>query len=784
MAKVQSESPGEILSVIQHASRIVSKLAGIQLGERQYAMVESRLRSRMVKLQLSTLKEYLGYLESNQEQESLALLSLLTTHHTFFFREFNHFEYMLNHVLEPAIERARSRGDKKIRIWSAASSRGQEAYSLAMFMKFHLSAAAPDVDFEIWGTDVDPESVKWAKNGVYKAEELKQAPAMYIENNWVRGEGKVKGFSKVKDHLKSRCKFETANLLSCDQFLSQKSFDIVFCRNVYIYFNPEQIKTVTKKILEHLDEEGFLFLGVSESLSGLGLPVQGSGLSIYRHASHPLPKPETTVQAPQRVLCVDDSPTILALLKKILVKDEGFEVVATAANGQLALDYLKNNKVDIITLDLHMPELDGVGFLKNYQAKDAPVVVLSSVNRDDMSLAQKALSLGASDYVEKPSLENIAQAANEIRSKLKTVLKSKSLAPQAKATVKTYQKTRVLIVDDSQTIQELLEKIINQDPGMEVVGKTGDPYKVDGLIQQTKPDLITLDIHMPGMDGVTLLRQIMPKYGLPVVMISSISREEGPQVLQALELGAIDYIQKPEMKSLGELAPQMRERLKIAAKSRPQKKRGVQRKFTGEISGADSLILIGASTGGTEAIRVVLESFPKSIPPILIVQHIPAGFSAAFAKRLNDLLPFQVKEAVDGELVEANKVLIAPGGLQMGVRSLGGKLAVQVLDAGSVNRHKPSVDYLFQSVSRLGIKNVVGVIMTGMGADGARGLKDLRSGGAKTIAQDEESSVVFGMPKEAIRLGAAETVSSLDKMTENIIAKLNEFKKRLEKRSA
>lgn len=791
MTSARDEQRSEVEAVVKKVSEMVSGMAGIQLGERQYSMVESRLRSRMVRLKIDKFKDYLTYLNSKQAEESLSLLSLLTTHHTFFFREFNHFEYLLNKGLPVLIKKARERGDKKIRIWSAASSRGQEAYSLAMFMHFHLSATAKDIDFEIWGSDIDPESVKWAQNGVYKVEELKQAPAMYVEGNWIRGKGDVSGFSKVKDHLKSKCKFATVNLLKSQSFLEHKNFDVIFCRNVYIYFNEDQIKQCTGQFLKHLDSDGFLFLGVSETLNNLKLPVESVGPSVYRHSSTgtvkpTIPKKEIVAAvspANIKVLCVDDSPAILALLKKILGAGPGFEVVATASNGAEALEMLKKVKVDVITLDLHMPVMDGMQFLSTRTDKSTPVVIVSAINRDDMSIAQKALSLGASDYVEKPSLENIAQASNEIRSKLKTVLSlkgmpvanpsailSSSSSMEESTDLKKGMKHRVLIVDDSETIQNLLEKIISSDPEMEVIGKIADPTTVDEFIRKNPPDLITLDIHMPKMDGVTLLKKIFPKYKIPTVMISSISKEEGPSVLNALENGAVDYFQKPEISQLAFVGPQIRERLKVAIQSRNHRKSTSKRKAKSlsQIP-SGSLILMGASTGGTEAIRHVLESLPSQIPPILIVQHIPAGFSAAFAKRLNELLPFEVKEAVDGDEVLPNRVLIAPGGLQMAVKVTNKKLFVNVNNDAPVNRHKPSVDYMFRSVARMEHPNTIAVIMTGMGADGAQGLKDLRNMGARTIAQDQNSCVVYGMPREAINIGAAELIKPLDDIGMTIV---------------
>lgn len=797
MKSAVKESPESIQKVIESVSAIVTELAGIQLGERQFSMVENRLKTRMLRLNITTFEGYLDYLQDHQETESQALLSLLTTHHTYFFREFSHFEFLLNKGLPSLIDRARERGDKKIRIWSAASSRGQEAFSLAMFFRFHLEAAAPDVDFEIWGTDVDPQSVAHAQNSVYRYEELKQVPAMYGRDSWVRGTGEVQEFAKMRKPLVQKCKFQTVNLLSAGSFLQGKSFDVIFCRNVFIYFNPSQIKDCAQTFMKHLDPRGFLFLGVSETLNGLGLAIDSIGASVYslpRPASEKVPAPVRVSaplvaerKTPFRILCVDDSPVILALLKRILTSETGFTVAATAANGKEALSLLQSQSFDAITLDMHMPELDGLGFLEQTKGRPRPpVIILSSVNRDDPALGQKALALGAADYVEKPSLENLGQAGNEIRAKLKLAVQAHvvtasapSAAPKGDAKPAAGGKKKVLIVDDSATIRQLLAKVIKQDPQLEVVAEAEKPSQVEALIRQHKPDVITLDIHMPEMDGVTLLKKIFPIYKIPVVMISSIRREEGPQVLQALESGAVDYIQKPSLEDLRTLGPEICERIRTASEARVVVSSIARRKAASRgPHGTESIVLMGASTGGTEALRVVLESLPNQIPPTLIVQHIPPVFSTAFAARLNQLCSFEVREAQDGDVVKPNLVLIAPGGKQMALVSKDSQLVVRITDDAPVNRHKPSVDYLFKSAADLKLPNVVGVILTGMGGDGARMLKRLRDQGARTIGQDEATSVVYGMPREAAKMGGVEFVKPLGEVAETILKLVSESSKK------
>ncbi len=325
------------------------------------------------------------------------------------------------------------------------------------------------------------------------------------------------------------------------------------------------------------------------------------------------------------------------------------------------------------------------------------------------------------------------------------------------------KKIRVAIVDDSKTIQDLLTKVLHQDPEFEVVATYSNPLDALKGIEQVNPDVITLDIHMPEMNGVVLLSKILAKKFIPAVMITSLSLEDGPEVLKALELGAVEYIQKPSLKELQQASIFIREKIKIASQVKKSAKSNfaltspllTNQSFSDEWINS-GLIAIGSSTGGTEALKELLTRLPKEVPPILIVQHIPAVFSAALAKRLNDLCPFEVKEASDNDEVKSNRVLIAPGGKHMTIRKRGKQFFVQLSDEPVNMRHKPSVDVLFQSIAKYDFSNLSGVILTGMGNDGAKGLLELKHKGAKTFCQDEQSSVVYGMPREAKKIGAVD----------------------------
>lgn len=337
------------------------------------------------------------------------------------------------------------------------------------------------------------------------------------------------------------------------------------------------------------------------------------------------------------------------------------------------------------------------------------------------------------------------------------------------------EKVRVLIVDDSDPVRKLLESVLSADEQIEVVASLGRPSLVEEAVARLKPDVVTLDIHMPEMNGVELLKALLQKRATPAVMISSLSMEEGGFVLDALEAGAVDYVQKPSMKELDVVAPVIREKVKSAAKSkvlRPSRPIASEpRRLMPTNFAPNALIAIGASTGGTEALKRILSSMPEAVPPILIVQHIPPVFSKAFADRMNQVCAFEVREARDGDEAHPSLALIAPGGAQMKARATGGTLRVTIDDSPPVNRHKPSVDVLFDSVAQLKGFHVAAGILTGMGADGAKGLLRLRQAGARTLAQDEATSVVYGMPREAAKIGAAETIAPLDEIAGLLLAR-------------
>ncbi len=339
---------------------------------------------------------------------------------------------------------------------------------------------------------------------------------------------------------------------------------------------------------------------------------------------------------------------------------------------------------------------------------------------------------------------------------------------------------RVLVVDDSAMVREILTRGLSMDPEISVVGAASDPYIARDKIVELKPDVLTLDVEMPKMDGVEFLRKLMPQYPLPVLMVSALTQRGKQITMEALEAGAIDFVTKPSAdvaRGLNEMLEELRSKVKMVAganvsafkKERHVAAKGSKLSSHALAESTDKVVAIGASTGGTEAIRNVITQFPADMPGVIIVQHMPAGFTKMFAERLNEQCAMSVKEAENGDRIIAGRVLIAPGDFQMTVRRSGGTYLVDIKEGDKVCGHRPSVEVMMQSVAKYVGSNAIGVMLTGMGHDGADGMVAMRKAGARTFAQDEASSVVYGMPKEAFERGGAERVVAIDKMASTVM---------------
>jgi two-component system chemotaxis response regulator CheB len=337
---------------------------------------------------------------------------------------------------------------------------------------------------------------------------------------------------------------------------------------------------------------------------------------------------------------------------------------------------------------------------------------------------------------------------------------------------------KVLVVDDSAVVRKIFSTELARDPEIEVVGTAPDPFIARDKIVALHPDVLTLDVEMPRMDGITFLRRLMKHHPLPTVVVSSLTVKGGELAMEALDAGAVDIICKPGASySVGDMSVELIEKIKAAAQVKLAKKNEI----SGESGKPEKLALskttnkviaIGASTGGTQALQAVLATLPANTPGIMIVQHMPENFTRSFAQRLNEICEMEIVEAKDGDSVVPGRVLIAPGNYHMMLNRSGANYFARVTKGPLVNRHRPSVEVLFKSVAKYAGANAVGVILTGMGADGADGILEMKQNGAYTIAQDETSCVVFGMPKEAIKRGGIDKVEPLDRIPADILGHL------------
>ncbi|WP_127714644.1 CheR family methyltransferase [Halobacteriovorax sp. HLS] len=534
VAKSMNEDPYEEL--VEKVSGIVARISGNVLGEKQSLMVQTRIKKRMSELGLSTPEKYIAYIDSHKDKESGVLVSLLTTHHTFFFREFTHFEH-LKENLPRLISNVKARGENTLKIWSAACSRGQEVYSLSMFLNFYLPKLDPTMKFTILGSDIDPESVKIGANGVYHRREIKSVPMNYLGDNWARGTGEISEFVKAKKSISNNCTFKVYNLLNFHKEMGSEIFDVIFCRNVFIYFKSHQIEEITNNFFKHLHETGLFYSGISESLGGLNLDIANVGPSVYAHkvevvepsaeastpAAAPLTpavsQPKLSMPSKLRVFSIDDSSSILTLLKKVFSTDD-FEVVGTACNGIDARNQLKDlkGKVDVVTLDIHMPEMDGVTYLETYHDDDhPPVVVISSASREDSDAAMRCLRAGAADFIEKPALNNLMERGEEIKTKLRVAYIDKNLT-----------KAHVSTIDKAFEKEVAIEKV--EEKFRVIVSSLSDQKKVVKYFHELHGKQPATLMLFEGQDNLlaAIQEELSDKLRFPVEILDSVDAKLEP----------------------------------------------------------------------------------------------------------------------------------------------------------------------------------------------------------------------------------------------------------------
>jgi chemotaxis protein methyltransferase CheR len=461
-------------------AHIVREETGNDIEEKNFPMLESRIRSHVLKLTYSSMDEYWNYFKQNEARERKNLCSLMTTHYTFFFREYAHFEVLSNWI-QSEIGNLKNRFQntkQPVRVWSAACSRGQEVYSLALYLEVHLFQAH-GVPFEVIGTDIDHESVEYAKNGVYPIKEVNTIPSLYLNGYWKKGSGDIKEFAAVSEKIKVRTQFEVLNLFEISKFQTQINFDVVFCRNVFIYFSKENVNKIALEIAKKLSVNGLFVSGVSEPIRFKEWELASVGPSCYKKTD------KVVLESPQpalgyQVLCVDDSPTIQTLMKKVFAQDPQCAGVEIAGNGQEARTKLDHKKFDLVTLDIHMPVMGGIEFLESLYRKksDPPVLMVSSVNRTDIDLATKSLALGAFDYVEKPAMSHLEKSIDEILLKSKMAMRLKT--QNHNLIENNFQLSisqKIVVPDASQCLRILVVSELNLDAAEHIIRNQSNEHR-------------------------------------------------------------------------------------------------------------------------------------------------------------------------------------------------------------------------------------------------------------------------------------------------------------------
>ena len=511
-----------------------------------------------------------------------------------------------------------------------------------------------------------------------------------------------------------------------------------------------------------------------------------------------------------KILIVDDSAVVQSILANIIKDVKYFYLLDAVFNPYEAAESIKRKVPDVVILDLIMPEMSGITFLQILMNQcPLPVIIFSAYANKNTELGKKALKMGASGILEKPKCA-IGELENNIResfinlvydsvakfnkagsNNLRTntnieystngKVDSESLEPGV-ITKKTENGIRVLIVDDSSVVRIILGAIIDEQKDMQVMATAVDPFMAADIMRNETPDVIILDIEMPRMDGLTFLKKINLNKPVPVIICSSMVNEQSKLIFDAIEEGAFDVIYKPRItvkEHLASISNYLVESIRSASISKNNKinyssKLSNSLKSCVKISSktkrkADKIVLIGASTGGVRAIQFILSALPEASPPIVIVQHMAAQYTKQFAERLNVNCAINIKLADDGEIINSGNAYLAPGDIHVEIEAKGGEYFIKFVNGPPINRHRPSVDVLFDSAAKNIRGSAVGVLLTGMGKDGAKSLKEMRNSGAYTIAQNEETSIVYGMPKAAIEIDAVDKVLPLQNIPQEIL---------------
>lgn len=484
-----------------------------------------------------------------------------------------------------------------------------------------------------------------------------------------------------------------------------------------------------------------------------------------------------------RALVVDDSALMRRLISDILSKDNSIEVIDTAHNGKDAVEKVRKLKPDIVTMDVEMPIMDGIEAVKQIMSTNpVPVVMLSSLTSRGAETTMDALKAGAVDFICKPSgtiSTNLEIIDAEIIEKVKAVSTAKLKKQKIGQGFSESKEIKILIVDNSQFIRRKLRELINREQGLEVIGESGNGKEAIEMVEKIRPDVIIMEIDLPELNGVDVTFEILKKYAIPIIIFSGKTSDRMNDIKLALEIGAVDFVPKPaDQVSIHTVSSLLIKKIRQANDQRINKI-----KTKDDTAETENILLIGTSSGGPQTLAELVPKIPADIPAgILIVQHMPPIFTKSLADRLNKLSEIPVKEAKEGDEIIAGEALLAPGDFHMTVyeKMINNKIKryVSLNKDERIHGVRPAVDITFSSAANVFGPNTVGVILTGMGADGANSMGLIKAKGGHTIAQNKETSIIFGMPDAAIKLGVVDKILPLDKIATHAFQFFNSINKK------
>ena len=716
-----------------------------QLGvdQKDVLRAKTKLRARMAKLGISRESNYYSLVCSPNSTEKSIAISLITTHYTYFNREpfqFRALESWLKHQL--------SKGESTIVFWSFGCSTGQEVYTLATWLESWREKYKQEWDYKIKGMDIDPVSIQHACNGVYQWSDIERFPPHLVGRYWQRGSRDISKFGRIHPHIHRKCQFKVANILNAEASRTLTPPHAIFARNVLIYFEKEAQEKICQTFCDILPPGGLLVTGISEAVVEKSESLTDLGNSLFQKVGDKEIRVRGETNKDPIELSFRDQPAIVCRYQdgKSLVVDQ--VDLSKKSSIQRALS--------IVT--------------KSFEGKPNEIEALLFCQPQDVqplkNLANKIFQRMSNLSVSKKGGIKIDTSSGKI-SGLQESGRSGYLRITSTAL------TRILVVEDDKTMQMIIKASTKNSKSVEIIGVCTSAEEAEEFIKANRPDVVSLDIHLPGEDGISFYKRFLHPRGIPAVVMSGGNDNLKEKIASALLSGVSDYIVKPTYKELEGNKQWFESKLKAAAENPIQ---GVdidraQQAHFGKLSidVKQALVVVGASTGGVAALDVILRNLPTFFPPILISLHMSEDQAADLAKLMDQKVSLKVKIAKHNEAVVPSTVYFAPGDKNMLVKDINETLTIELRNPRPEDLATPVIDELFISTSQIPRLERIGLLLTGMGSDGARGLQRLKASQATTICQGESSCVVFGMPKAAIAIGAATKVVELEDIPTSLV---------------